>query len=168
MNPLPNAKVYVDGANMFYAQRKLGWSFDWAKIRRFLETERRIMEWRYYLGVKEGDEKMSSYLRYLDAIGFSVFTKPLKKIKTGPDQYVYKANCDVELAVDAITDKADMDEIVLWSGDSDFKYLVQKLKSVGRNVSIFSSRKTVSWELKLEARRVTYLEDIRAEIERAK
>lgn len=29
INKLTKAKVYIDGANMFYTQKKLGWFIDW-------------------------------------------------------------------------------------------------------------------------------------------
>jgi len=79
----PKVKIYIDGANMFYTQKKLGWIFDWVKIKKYLETEKEITQWRYYVGLKECDDKIQRYLRYLDAVGFDVFTKPLKRIKVG-------------------------------------------------------------------------------------
>ena len=159
MTKLPKTKVYIDGANMFYTQKKLGWSFDWVKIKDFIQKEKEVIEWRYYVGVKEGDEKMQSYLRYLDAIGFQTITKPLKKIKEN-NEFIYKANFDVEMTIDILSDKSNIDEISLFSGDSDFKPLVKKLKDIGKRVDVFSSKKTISWELKLEASRVRYFEEM--------
>ncbi len=164
------AKVYIDGANMFYTQKHLGWYIDWEKILVLLQKKFNVLETRYYTGVKKGDEKMLGYLRHLDNIGFSSFTKILKKIKISDageiGRYIYKANCDVEIAVDILLDRSKIDDIIIFSGDSDFEYLVKKLKDIGRRVYIFSSRKTISWELKLVASNVTYLEDIRREIHR--
>ena len=171
----PVAKVYIDGANMFYTQKKLGWSFDWKKIKEYLESNKEIVEWRYYVGVKSDDEKMQKYLRYLDAIGLSVFTKPLKTIKIDKGEnnfkiynknHIYKANFDVEISVDILLDKAKTNEVVIFSGDSDFQYLCKKLKDVGKRVIVYSSRKTVSWELKLEASEIFYLEDLKEKIAR--
>jgi len=160
----PKVKVYIDGANMFYTQKKLGWTFDWEKIKNLIEKDREIIEWRYYVGTKADDEKMQKYLRYLDAIGFTTFTKPLKRIRTSDSNHIYKANFDVEISVDIILDKTRVDEIVLFSGDSDFQYLVKKLKDAGKRVNIYSSRKTISWELKLSATNIAYLEDIKNDI----
>ena len=58
------------------------------------------------------------------------------------------------------------DEIIIFSGDSDFQYLVRKLKDASKKVSVYSSRKTISWELKLEASNIFYLEDIKNQIKR--
>ncbi len=118
---------------------------------------------------------MQKYLRYLNAIGFNTSTKPLKKIKISDEEilfkiyktnYIYKANFDVEITADILLDKFKPDEIIIFSGDSDFCYLVKKLKDIGLKVSVCSSRKTISWELKLEASKIIYLEDIESEIKR--
>ena len=168
------AKVYIDGANVFYTQKKLGWNLGWEKIKGFLEDVKEIINWKYYVGMKTNDEKMQKYLRYLNNIGFDIVTRPLKKIKISGDEipfkiyktnHIYKANFDVEIAVDILLDKTKTDEVIIFSGDSDFQYLVKKLKDSGKRVIIFSSRKTISWELKLEASQVIYLEDIKKKIE---
>ena len=164
----PKIKIYIDGANIFYAQKKMGWSLDWVKIKNQINREKEVLEWRYYVGVKKDDEKMQRYLRYLNAIGFYAFTKPLKKIKIrdGETGYIYKANFDVEIATDILLDKSKVDEIIIFSGDSDFEYLVKRLRDTGKKVSIFSSRKTISWELKLAASSIGYLEDMEGKIKR--
>src|SRR3989344_4226642 len=153
-------KIYIDGANVFYTQKKLGWNLDWNKIKNSIENEKNVVEWRYYVGVKDADEKMRGYLKYLDAIGFTTFTKPLKKIRLDGSEkvtplhdpnFIYKANCDVEVTTDILLDKSKIDEIILFSGDSDFRYLVKRLKDLGTHVTVYASKKTISWELKLEA-----------------
>jgi uncharacterized LabA/DUF88 family protein len=48
----PKAKVYIDGANMFYTQKELGWFVDWAKIKDYLNKEWEVLEIKYYTGVK--------------------------------------------------------------------------------------------------------------------
>jgi len=166
----PKAKVFIDGANMFYTQKSLGWTISWKNVISFLENKFDVLETRYYTGLKEDDNKMLKYLRYLDKIGFSTITKILKKIKisnTGETaHFIFKANFDVEITADILLDKSKLDGIIIFSGDSDFGYLVKKLKDIGKLVYIFSSRRTISWELKLIASNVIYLEDIRKEIQR--
>ncbi len=164
----PKIKIYIDGANMFYTQKKLGWILDWKKVKNLMEKEKEALDWRYYVGVKKDDEGMRKYLKYLNAIGFNTFTKPLKKIKIsdGQTKYIYKANFDVEITTDILLDKSKMDEIIIFSGDSDFQYLVGKLKDTGLKVIVYSSRKTISWELKLEDSEVIYFEDIKERIRR--
>ena len=167
------AKIYIDGANIFYAQKKVGWSLDWAKVKAEFETERTIAQWRYYVGLKSGDDPMQNYLKYLDAIGFTAFTKPLKSIKVSgpsapPSGIIYKANFDVEMTADILLDKSKLDEVIIFSGDSDFAYLVKKLRDTGTRVTIFAFRKTIAWELKLAATKVIYLDDLKSDLQRLK
>ena len=171
----PKAKVYIDGANMFYVQKDVGFFIDWNKMRDYLSERYTVLEIRYYVGVKNDDEKMRSYLRYLDAIGILPVTKQLKVIKidkshvlakTKNFKEIYKCNFDVEMTADIFLDRSHLDEIVLFSGDSDFDYLVKKLRDLGKSVVIFSSRKMISWELRLSAKKHVFLEDLRERIER--
>lgn len=161
-------RIYIDGANVFYAQKKLGWSIDWKKASDFLKGSYDVNEIRYYTGVKKDDEKMAKYLKYLDKIGFIVITKPLKKIRVGNDHpmnklynytEIYKSNFDVEITTDMVFDRQNIDHFVLFSGDSDFEYVVKRLKDVGKKTIVFASRKTLSWELKLAVSRYVFLED---------
>ena len=168
MNEKPKAKVYIDGANIFYTQKKLGWQVDWSKTKDFLEKQYQIGGWRYYTGVKKGDEKMNSFLKHLDSINFTVITKPLKMIQISNDHpmyqshkyaYIYKSNFDVEITADLAFDRQNTDLLILFSGDSDFEYIVKRLQAGGKKFIIYSSRKTLSWELKLTSSKYKYLED---------
>ena len=92
-----------------------------------------IIGLHYYQGVKDGDVKMGNYLKYLDRLNVSIITKPLKEIKINNQL----------------------------SGDSDFDYVVKKLRSVGKRITVFSSKRVLSWELKLAANKFEYLEKYR-------
>lgn len=169
------AKIYIDGANIFYTQKKFGWSLDWQKVKHYLGGRWNIIEHRYYIGLKQGDDKIRGYLKYLDYINFTVITKPLKIIQIDQNhplhqlhnyKQIHKCNFDVEISTDIVFDRSKIDEIILFSGDSDFKYLIEKIKNVGKKVIVFSSRKTISWELKLAASEYIFLEDLEKEVRR--
>lgn len=161
----PKAKVYIDGANIFYTQKSLGWSISWIKTKKYLNKRWGILELRYYTGLKKNDKKMADFLRYLDRAGITPVTKPLKKIKSASG-IIFKSNFDVEMTTDILLDRTDFDEIILFSGDSDFHYLAKKLKDLGKRFSVFSTRKMISWELKLAADEYIFLEDIKKKISR--
>ena len=158
---------------MFYTQKKLGWFIDWKQTKDYLQEKWDVLELRYYTGVKSNDEKMASFLRYLDNVGITSITKPIKVIKVDDNHHskklynyseIYKSNCDVEITTDILLERKGVDEIILFTGDSDFQHLIKRLKDIGKKVIIFSSRKTISWEIKLEATKYIYLEDIRDRI----
>jgi len=161
----PKAKIYIDGANIFYTQKQIGWSIDWKKTKKYLNKNSQILEIRYYTGIKKNDIKMSKYLNYFDKIGITTVTKPIKIIKTNKG-IMFKSNFDVEMTTDILLDRILVDKIILFTGDSDFNYLIKKLKDLGKYVIVYSSRKMLSWELKLNANQYIFLEDIRNKIER--
>ena len=71
---------------------------------------------------------------------------------------IYKCNFDVEITADMIFDRGNLDEYILFSGDSDFDYAVKRLQSVGKTITVYSSKKVLSWELKLATNKFRYLE----------
>src|SRR3989344_6896 len=155
-------KVYIDGSNTYRAQKKLGWLIDWKKVIELFSEKYEVMEWRYYVGLKDEDLKMRSFINFLKLLGFNVITKPLKKIMIDLDDpifkilhhtFIYKANFDVEITADMILDSSGVKEFMLFSGDSDFVYLIKRLKELGKETNVYSSRKTISWELKLGSNR---------------
>jgi len=159
-NQKPVAKVYIDGANVFYTQKKLSRSLDWQKVKDYLSQSRDVIEHRYYVGIKKGDEAIKKYLKYLDQINFVAVSKPLKVIKINNQHLVHKCNFDVEIVTDISFDRAVLDEVILFSGDSDFKYLSEKIKNTGKKFTVFASRKTIAWELRLSASEHFFIEDI--------
>lgn len=161
----PKAKIYIDGANIFYTQKQIGWNISWIKVKKYLSKNSQIIEIRYYTGVKKNDTKMSKYLNYFDKIGITTVTKPIKIIKTSNGN-IFKSNFDVEMTTDILLDRIFIDKIILFTGDSDFNYLIKKLKDLGKYIIIYSSRKMLSWELKLNASQYIFLEDIKNEIQR--
>jgi len=176
------AKVYIDGANMLYTQKKLGWNLDWAKVRDYLNKNWDVLEIVYYTGVKEGDDKMRGFLTYLSHLGFKTSTKTLKIIRIGPEHPLYrihnyremhKSNFDVEMTTDILSelltgkDNADqIKQVVLFSGDSDFNYLIKKLSGYGIETVVVASKRMLAWELKFSAAKYVKLEELKAELER--
>lgn len=75
-------------------------------------------------------------------------TKPLKIIKAKKDGvHLRKANFDVEIAVEIIKRINNFDTFILFSGVSDFHYLVKELKKNNKKIIIASLKYHVSKEL---------------------
>lgn len=155
------AKVYIDGANIFYAQRHMGWFVNWKKAINYLKSKAEILEINYYTGIKNDDEKMKQYLNYLRGLGIKTITKALKIIKDKSGRVIYKSNCDIEMAVDILLDADSYELSIIFSGDSDFTYLIKILqKQFQKQIWVLSSRKTISWEIKLAANSYTFLDQL--------
>ena len=163
----PKAKIFIDGANVFYTQKHLGWNIHWTKMIKLISKDFDVVESSYYTGIKTDDEKMKNFLQHLRKIGIKTVTKPLKVIKSKNQASLYKSNCDVQMAVDIVLDAGTFDTLVLFSGDSDFVHLIKILqKRFQKQVVVYSSRKTISWETKLAANKYLFFEDVREKIEK--
>jgi len=153
--------VFIEGSNIYFAQKKMYKWLDWVKVKRFLHKTYKLIEIRYYVGVRKRDEKMSRFLRKLRRIGFKVITKPVKKIIDETGRELEKANFDVEITGDILSLVKKLDVVILFSGDSDFQYLVNILHKKDKRLFVYSSKKTLSWELKLRADKYFLLEELK-------
>ena len=120
-----NIGLFIDNANWFYPQKELGWRISFSKLRKFLEKYYKISVANIYAGTpikKEDGESFGGFKLAVERHGYSVITKPLKKIwlNRAQGEFVYKCNFDVEIALDIsrVIDKLDI--VIIGSGDSDF------------------------------------------------
>lgn len=70
------------------------------------------------------------------------------------------------MTTDILLDRGDLDCLILFTGDSDFTYLVKTLKNLGKRVLVFSSRRMLSWELKLACSEYRFLDDLKKDFRR--
>lgn len=139
--------VFIDAANILYSQKTLGWRVDYKKLKEYLDHETQLVSIHFYTGKVGADEKQARFLDKLAQFGFAVAAKEVKRIRVARDTYEWKGNLDVELALDAYRLKEDFDVCLLFSGDSDFAYLLDLLKQAGKRVFVVSAKHHVSREL---------------------
>jgi uncharacterized protein (TIGR00288 family) len=80
----------------------------------------------------------------LDYNGFTVVTKTTKEFVDQAGRRKIKGNIDVELAIDAMEIAPHIDQMVLFSGDGDFRSLVQAVQRRGVRVVVVSSTPTAA------------------------
>lgn len=102
--------------------------------------------------------------------GYTVVTKDAKEFVDANGNRKIKGNVDVELAVHAMELAPHTDELVLFSGDGDFRPLVDAVQRRGVRVTVISSNSSepsmVASELRRQADVFTDLKDLRSKIER--
>jgi len=57
--------VFIDGSNIYFAQKKMGKWLDWVKVWRFLKRQYEVIEFRYYAGLRKNDKKARKFLKKL-------------------------------------------------------------------------------------------------------
>jgi len=138
--------VLIDAANISKAAQHSGFKVHYRKLARLFRRGTRLVGLRFYSAEFE-TEAHRDFIRSLQRFGYQVVSKPVKEIRTGKARVIRKANFDVEMAVDAMEMLDSYDTLVLFSGDSDFAYLVRHLQSKGKQVVVCSMRGSVSREL---------------------
>lgn len=108
----------------------------------------------------ETAKKQQGFLYYLAKVGFDVVTRDIKIINTEEGEKV-KTNMDVEIAYDMAEtiQRGDCNEIILFSGDSDFRYVLMKAKAKNIKTTVVSTKGTLSIELQEQANRLILLDD---------
>src|SRR4029077_9880636 len=95
----------------------------------------------YYSAVVEDQEFTSvrPLLDWLDYNGFTGVTKPTKEFIDANGHRKVKGNMDIELTVNAMELADLVDHIVLFSGDGNFRSLVEAVQRRGVRVTVVST-----------------------------
>jgi uncharacterized LabA/DUF88 family protein len=98
-------------------------------------------------------------------------TKPVKEFVDPTGRRKIKGNMDIELAIDVMEMAPHLDHVVLFSGDGDFRRLVEAIQRKGVRVTVVSTIRSqppmVADELRRQADVFVELESLRPQIARA-
>lgn len=156
MSTYPNKiALFIDGANLFATAKTLGFDIDYKRLLKEFESRAILMRAFYYTTIIEDQEYSSirPLVDWLDYNGYTVVTKATKLFIDASGRRKVKANMDIELAVDAMEMSEHVDEMVLFSGDGDFRSLVEALQRRGVRVTVVSTISTQPTMIADELRR---------------
>jgi uncharacterized LabA/DUF88 family protein len=165
--------VFIDGSSLYHSAKALGFDIDFLRLLTAFGTRGFLVRAYYYTTISDGDEFQSTrpLIDWLDYNGYAVRTKAAKNYDDGEGRRKPKCNIAVELAVDAIEAAKRMDRMVLFTGDGDFRVLVEAIQRRGVHVTVVSTLRTkpqiLSDELRRQADAFIDLEDLRTSIGRA-
>lgn len=165
--------LFIDGANLHAAARSLGFDIDYKQLLKIFKKEGKLIRALYYTALVE-DQKNSpirSLVDWLDYNGYTLITKPAKEYIDPAGNRKIKGNMDIEISIDAIEMCEQMDHIVLFSGDGDFRRLVEAIQRRGTRVTVISTVRSnpplAADELRRQADVFIELEDLKENIERS-
>ena len=133
--------LFIDGANLYATAKTLGFDIDYKRLLEEFQSRGKLFRAFYYTAVIE-DQEFSSIrplLDWLDYNGFTVVTKATKEFVDASGRRKIKGNMDIELAVDAMELAEHIDQMVLFSGDGDFRLLVEAVQRRGVRVTVIST-----------------------------
>src|SRR6185436_13969933 len=98
----------------------------------------------YYTALIEDREysPLRPLVDWLDYNGYTLVTKNAKEFTDAMGRRKIKGNMDIEICVDMMNMSEHVDHIVLFSGDGDFRRLVEAVQRKGRRVSVVSTLRT--------------------------
>lgn len=168
---MPRVAVFVDGANMFYAQRAQRWHIDFRSVLQHFTAGKEVAGAFYFTasppaGNRQEVEKYRRFRTALVYIGYSVIDKEIHVITdrlTG--QAKMKGNLDVEMAFKMLTTAEQFDEAVLIGVDVDFLPIIRHLQNLGKMLTCVGRREMTSTEV-INTARFIDLEALRGLIER--
>ncbi len=168
MHFYPNERValFIDGANLYATAKALNFDIDYKRLLIMFRGKCQLVRALYYTALAEHDEYSSirPLIDWLDYNGYTMVTKPTKEFTDATGRRKIKGNMDIELTVDAMELADHLDHIVLFSGDGDFRSLVEALQQKGKRVSVVSTLHTqppmVADELRRQADQFVDLSDL--------
>lgn len=165
--------LFMDGANLYSAARGLGFDIDYKRLLDLFRSKGILIRAFYYTALVEDQEysPIRPLIDWLDYNGYAVVTKPAKEFTDANGRRRYKGNMDMELAIDALALSDTLDHIVLFSGDGDFRVLVEALQRKGKRVTVVSTIRSqppmIADELRRQADHFIDLEELREKVGRA-
>ena len=164
--------LFVDGPNFYATAKALGLDVDYKRVLKAFDDRGTLVRAFYYTAIIEDQEYSSirPLVDWLDYNGFTVVTKATKEFLDSAGRRKVKGNLHIELAVNAMDLSRRIDEMVLFSGDGDFRSLVEAMQRRGVRVSVVSSVVTqppmIADELRRQADVFIDLKDLQSKISR--
>ena len=136
--------LFIDGANLYATTKALGFDIDYKRLLKEFQSRDNLIRAFYYTAMIEDQEYSSirPLIDWLDYNGYRVVTKPVKEFTDSMGRRKIKGNMDIELAIDALELAAYIDHMVLFSGDGDFRSLVEAMQRRGVRVTVVSTIQT--------------------------
>ncbi len=121
--------------------KTLGFDIDYKRLLKEFQSRGTLLRAFYYTAIIE-DQEFSSIrplIDWLDYNGYTVVTKATKEFIDANGRRKVKGNMDIELAVDAMELAEHVDQMLLFSGDGDFRSLVEAIQRRGVHVTVVST-----------------------------
>jgi uncharacterized LabA/DUF88 family protein len=164
--------LFIDGVSLHATSRTLGFDIDFKRLLKEFEDRGSLLRAFYYTSMIE-DQEYSSIRPLTDWLsynGYTVVTKAVKEFTDASGRRKVKGNMDIELAVDAMALADQIDQMVLFSGDGAFRYLVEAIQRRGVRVTVVSTISTqppvIADELRRQADVFTDLAGFRSKLSR--
>src|ERR1700761_8246262 len=171
--PQERIGLFIDGSNLYAAARALGFDIDYKRLLDVFRNYGHLVRAFYYTALVEDQEysPIRPLVDWLDYNGYTMVTKPTKEFTDAMGRRKIKGNMDIELAIDMMEMAEKLDHIVLFSGDGDFRRLIEAVQRRGVRVTVVSTVRSqppmIADDLRRQADAFVELQDLAPQIQRA-
>lgn len=164
--------LFIDGSNLYSAARALDFDIDYRLLLKWAAAQGRLVRAFYYTSVSEDQEysPVRPLVDWLDYNGYHMVTKPMREYNDSQGRKKIRGTIDIELAIDMMEIADHVDHIMLFSGDGDFRRLIEAVQRKGVRVTVVgtieSATPMVADELRRQADHFLELDILAPEIMR--
>ena len=142
--PTDRLALFIDGANLYSAAKGLGFDIDYKKLLDEFRKRGLLIRAYYYTALVENEDysPIRPLVDWLDYNGFTMVTKTAREFTDREGRKRWRGDMDMELAMDMMELAPRCDHMVLFSGDGDFRPLVEAVQRQGVRVTVVSTVKS--------------------------
>jgi len=142
--PTDRLALFIDGANIYSSAKSLGFDIDYKRLLEEFQSRGVLVRAYYYTALMEDQDysPIRPLVDWLDYNGFTLVTKPAREFIDSQGRKRWRGDMDVDLAVDMLEIADRIDHVVLFSGDGDFRRLVEAVQRKGVRVTVVSTVKS--------------------------
>jgi uncharacterized LabA/DUF88 family protein len=139
--PEDKLAMFIDGSNLYAASRALDFDIDYSRLLAWAGKQGRLVRAFYYTALMDDQDysPIRPLVDWLDYNGYTMVTKPTKEFVDSSGRRKIKGNMDIELAIDVMEMAEKVDHIIIFSGDGDFRRLIEAVQRKGVRVSVVST-----------------------------
>lgn len=138
---LDRIAAFIDGSNNFASVEALGFDINYDALRAWLDRRGALVRVYYFTAIRKDADGYATIQPLVDFLlyhGYTVIVKDTRSFESG-GVIRTKGNMDIELAVKSLQISDHYDHAFIFSGDGDFRSLVEVLQDKGKRVTIVSS-----------------------------
>lgn len=142
--PTDKIALFIDGANLYAAAKVLNFDIDYRKLLDEFRKRGILVRAYYYTAIVEGDDysPIRPLVDWLDYNGFTMVTKTAREFTDPQGRKRWRGDMDVEIACDMLDMADHTDHLVLFSGDGDFRRVIEGVQRRGVRVTVVSTVKS--------------------------
>ncbi|MFT8474607.1 MAG: NYN domain-containing protein [Acetobacter orientalis] len=136
--------LFIDGSSLYSTSRSLGFDVDYKKLLDFFTSKTHIIRAYYYAAILDTEDysPLKPLTDWLSYNGYFLVTKPAREFTDATGKRRVKGNMEIEIAVDMLEMAPHIDHAILFTGDSDFRRVVEAVQRQGTRVSVVSSMRS--------------------------